>query len=389
MDFGALPPEINSARMYSGAGSGPLLTAATAWDELAAELHTAAGMYQSVVSGLTSGVWTGPASLAMASAAAPYVSWLSATASQAEETAAHARAVVSAYETAFAATVPPAEIAANRALLAALVATNFFGQNTPAIAATEAHYAEMWAQDAAVMYSYADTSSAASTTVTPFTAAPQTSNENGSALQQAAVAKAAESSQESSSSHLVSSAQQALQQLTSSGSTQTSSSTSLQDIWTQLQSYLKQLPGNSTKTEQIFQRLISTPFYDTSLAKLLTGSPAPASPAGSVKPVLPAGIPGKAGFGSASASAGGGPAVNVGRAGTIGRLSVPPSWVGATPVASADVSPLRVSATAAAADQPRGLLRGIPMTSSGRRADGFVNRYGFRNTVIPRPPFAG
>jgi PPE-repeat protein len=32
-----------------------------------------------------------------------------------------------------------------------LVATNFLGQNTPAIAATEAQYAEMWAQDAAVM----------------------------------------------------------------------------------------------------------------------------------------------------------------------------------------------------------------------------------------------
>ncbi|WP_252159672.1 PPE domain-containing protein, partial [Mycobacterium tuberculosis] len=40
-------------------------------------------------------------------------------------------------------------VVANRALLVALVATNFFGQNTPAIAATEAQYAEMWAQDAA------------------------------------------------------------------------------------------------------------------------------------------------------------------------------------------------------------------------------------------------
>ena len=46
-------------------------------------------------------------------------------------------------------TVPPAVVAANRAQLATLVATNVFGQNTPAIAATEAQYAEMWAQDAA------------------------------------------------------------------------------------------------------------------------------------------------------------------------------------------------------------------------------------------------
>ena len=49
-----------------------------------------------------------------------------------------------------------------------LVATNFFGQNTPAIVATEAQYVEMWAQDAAAMYGYAGAASTAST-FTPFT----------------------------------------------------------------------------------------------------------------------------------------------------------------------------------------------------------------------------
>lgn len=39
LDFGALPPEINSGRMYAGPGSGPLLAAAAAWDALAAELY--------------------------------------------------------------------------------------------------------------------------------------------------------------------------------------------------------------------------------------------------------------------------------------------------------------------------------------------------------------
>ena len=52
-------------------------------------------------------------------------------------------------------TVPPPVIAANRTQLMSLTATNFFGQNTPAIAATEAQYSEMWAQDAAAMYGYA------------------------------------------------------------------------------------------------------------------------------------------------------------------------------------------------------------------------------------------
>jgi PPE-repeat protein len=57
MDFGALPPEINSDRMYTGAGSGSMLAAATAWDGLAEKLSSAATSYRSVVSGLTNGPW--------------------------------------------------------------------------------------------------------------------------------------------------------------------------------------------------------------------------------------------------------------------------------------------------------------------------------------------
>lgn len=49
MDFGALPPEINSARIYAGAGPGSLLAAATAWQELATELNSAAASYGSVI----------------------------------------------------------------------------------------------------------------------------------------------------------------------------------------------------------------------------------------------------------------------------------------------------------------------------------------------------
>src|ERR1700740_1210046 len=161
LDFGALPPEINAGRMYVGAGSGPLLAAAAAWDELATELQSTAASYGSTIQGLTVGPWTGPSSIAMAAAAAPYVAWMSATGAQAEQVATQARLAAGAYETAFAATVPPQVIATNRALLAALIATNFLGQNTPAIAATEAHYMEMWFQDGLTMDTYAATSTQA------------------------------------------------------------------------------------------------------------------------------------------------------------------------------------------------------------------------------------
>jgi PPE-repeat protein len=190
LDFAALPPEVNSGRMYAGPGSGPMLAAAAAWDVLAVELESTAVGYSSVLSGLTGQQWSGAASAAMASAAAPYVAWLSTTAAQAEQTAIQAKAAAAAYEAAFAMTVPPPAIAANRATLLALIATNFFGQNFPAIAATEAHYAEMWAQDAAAMYSYAGSSAAASA-LAPFNEPPQTTDTAGQGFQVAAVIQAA------------------------------------------------------------------------------------------------------------------------------------------------------------------------------------------------------
>ena len=114
MFYAAFPPEINSGRMYSGAGSEPLMAAAAAWGELANELQQAATSYSTVISSLSSGPWLGPTSLSMAAAVAPYLSWMQGTAAQAAETASQATAAASAYETAFAAHVPPAEIAANR-----------------------------------------------------------------------------------------------------------------------------------------------------------------------------------------------------------------------------------------------------------------------------------
>jgi PPE-repeat protein len=189
MDFGLLPPEVNSGRMYAGPGSGPMLAAAAAWDGLAGQLYATAASCESVVSGLAA-EWRGPSSARMVAAAKPYTTWMSTAAGHAELTAMQAKAAASAYETAFAATVPPPAVMANRTQLMTLTATNFFGQNTPAIMATEVQYAEMWAQDAVAMYGYADQAAATTPTKT-FNQPPATTDPGGSAVQTTAATEAA------------------------------------------------------------------------------------------------------------------------------------------------------------------------------------------------------
>ncbi|WP_369740320.1 PPE domain-containing protein [Mycobacterium servetii] len=87
----------------------------------------------------------------MAAAAAPYTAWLSAAAVRAEGVGAQAKSVAALFETARAATVYPGLVAATRSRLVTLVLSNLFGQNAPAIAAAEAEYEQMWAQDVAAM----------------------------------------------------------------------------------------------------------------------------------------------------------------------------------------------------------------------------------------------
>lgn len=333
MDFGALPPDVNSGRMYAGPGSGPMLAAAAAWDALAAQLHSAAACYESVISNLTGG-WRGPSSSMMAAAAAPYTAWMSATAAQAEQTASQARAAVIAYEAAFLATVPPPLIAANRAQLMALVATNFLGQNTPAIMATEAQYAEMWAQDAAAMYGYAG-SSAAAAQMTPFTPPSQSTNPAGTSEQAAAVAQATggsvASNTESTLPQLMSAVPQSLQTLTTptaaaaaadppsllsafdSALTGPLGPVSLFGIGGSpyllgVENYL--VPQNVANVNSARQRLDR----DRSKLGLLGGD------VDSGTRVVSSPAPGGAGM-----------STGVGRAGLVGRLSVPQGWAAAAP----------------------------------------------------------
>ncbi|WP_409436305.1 PPE family protein, SVP subgroup [Mycobacterium sp. SMC-14] len=203
MNYAALPPEINSLRLYTGPGSAPMRAAAAAWGGLSAELHSAVASYESVTAELTAQAWLGPASEALTRAAALYAAWMTATAAQIDQTTAQANAAAAAYEAAHSATVPPSVVAANRARLLLLIATNVLGTNTAAIAANEAEYGEMWAQDAAAMYAYA-AASAAATGLAPFQKPPQTSNPAGPASQAAAVGTAEATSSSSDVQSLLS-----------------------------------------------------------------------------------------------------------------------------------------------------------------------------------------
>ena len=411
MDFGAYPPETNSLRMYTGPGAAPMLTAAQAWQGLAAELHSAASSYQSVVSGLTAGQWLGPASTSMAAAAASYVAWLNATAAQAEETAAQAKAAASAYQTAFTSTVPPQTVAANRSRLTTLVATNIFGRNTQKIAANEAQYAQMWAQDTAAMYGYA-ASSAVATQLTPFTEPQQTTTPSGLTVQSTAVSQAAAtpaSTQQSTLAQLVSALPNALHELASPtssgtglggildgfnifGSDSGSSSTGLSgllnfisgannsafggflnaNIWNTIFSSGFYMPGNFMGTAADFMGLAGGQAAQQALGDV----------AGPVANALenPLGSIGALGN---SMSAG------LGRAGLVGPLSVPPSWTAPAPLHS----PLSSTLGGTPMVPPPAMAAGMPpVPMSNMAGQGYgraVPQYGFRPSFVARPPAAG
>jgi PPE-repeat protein len=307
---------------------------------------------------------------------------MSNTSAQAEQAAVQAAAAASAYETAFAATVPPPVIAANRSLLMSLIATNILGQNTPAIAATEAHYGEMWAQDAAAMYGYAG-SSANATELNPFTAPPSTTNPAGPAAQAGAAAGA---NTQTTLSQLMAAVPQALQGFASSApaaATQAESPLlSLLDALSgplspislygiggvpfllAIQSVL--LPINSSNVIAALSRAEKmtaegkwppNPF-DLGAANLCAADAVPRL----------VNSPGVGGTGSPVLA-------NFGNAGSVGKLSVPQAWSAAAPevkpVAAAlpGADPAEV-ASMVAADSESGLLSEVGLGSLAGRAIG-------------------
>jgi PPE-repeat protein len=393
-DFAALPPEINSARMYAGPGSGPMMAAAAAWNNTAAELSTTASACQSVISELTGGEWLGPSSAAMAAATAPYVGWMHTTAGELAHAATQAIASAAAYETAFGMTVPPAAIAANRVQLAALVATNILGQNTAAIMATEAQYGEMWAQDAAAMYGYAG-SSASAARLSPLTSPAPTTNPGGLGAQAAAVPQAAASgTQTAGFQGLVSNLPTTMQSLATPLAAQAADNP-IDDFFAN--SLVSNIPNGIVDTVawQMFAIIPAAILYAYYLGGGSAGAAAVAGDdlgAGLGGGVLAgATAPAAGALAGGAVPAGGLGAVPVlagmGSATSVGGLSVPAGWPAATPDTAA--------ATLAGSGWTAPPEEGMPMTnvaagmpavaSAGRGGYGFsAPRYGVKPTVMPK-----
>ncbi|MCV7257024.1 PPE family protein [Mycobacterium shimoidei] len=380
MDFGALPPEVNSGLMYAGPGAGPMMAAASTWNSLGVELRTTASSYESVISMLTGDEWLGPTSAAMAAAVAPYVAWMNTTAAAAEHAGVQAMASAAAFEAAFAMTVPPPVIAANRAALAVLVATNVLGQNMPAIAANEVLYAEMWAQDATAMYGYA-ASSAAAGMLSPLTSPTPTTNPAGLAGQAAAVAQAGASGTQTGLSQLISTLPTAVQGLAAPLAGSAASPSGLAG--------LNAFFGNAFlegATNLGAWNMFAGIYAGVAAARVgsgLLGGAATVATGGLGETVLASavGSTGAADFAGAPVLAG------LGQASSAGALSVPASWSVATPASAGPTTLAGAGWTAGVEEStPVAMPAGMPaVASAGRGGVGFgAPRYGFKPTVMPK-----
>ncbi|MHA7650453.1 PPE family protein [Mycobacterium sp. ML4] len=377
MDFGALPPEVNSVRMYTGAGAAPMMAAATAWNGLAVELSATADSFGSVVAQLTAEQWMGPASLSMAAAAQPFLAWLTSTAESAALAGSQAVASAAAFEMAYAMTVPPGEVAANRALLSMLVATNVLGQNTPAIAVTEAQYGEMWAQDALAMYGYA-ASSAAAGKLNPLAPPAQATSPAGIANQAQAVSQAV---QQSGLNHLLTNLPNAVMGLASPAAANAAAlDTVVQDITDVLAiPFVQNAINGAVNTAGWFTTAgITTGVF---LQHTLDAALPVADAAAGIGPAATAAVA------NSTPPITAGAARLIGTASTVGGLSVPASWSPATPAITAGASaaegsgwtvPEDGSAVATVPGAP-----GIALAAKG--AGSYAGpRYGIKPVVMPR-----
>jgi PPE-repeat protein len=399
VDYGAVPPEINSARMYAGPGAGPMLSAAAAWNLLAAELRSAAVSFEWAVASLVSQGWWGPSASAMTAAAEPYISWMSITAEQAEQTAAQAYAAADAYASAYAMTVPPPAVADNRVMLAALVKTNALGQNTPAIAANEARYAQMWAQDAVAMYSYA-AASATATQLVPFAVAPETTSPEEQGSSGGLPADTGAHSQVPGALRSMASPAEGTRPTDPDwhwtkfvdglfdgtwGHDDGSGLNINAQLWNTIAATGIFDPGGNLEG---FAGLATLGFLARGLdggTAALTGGGLSSAPGVTLASTETAGRAAGAAVGGAGAPVSAG----MGRATLVGSLSTPPNWATAVPTAAPAAG---AGSGWTAAPESRSMTAMPPPMHGGGRSGGSgfgLPRYGVKPTVMPRPVVVG
>jgi PPE-repeat protein len=245
-----------------------------------------------------------------------------------------------------------------------LVATNFFGQNAPAIAATEAMYAEMWAQDATAMLGYSVAAEAASQ-MAPFGLPPQTANPAGTAAQEAATAQALG---QGAAQAAVNGAMEALP-----GAAQSTIPPVIADILADLGAW-----GASPIGTALSLTIIAAFIPEYLIAGAALPSPfglEAASPM-SIAAGVPLGLaptlaaPGSAGLASATSA-------SVGSAQSVSGLSVPKAWATAAPEMRLAAAEVEAPSVVAAEGFGGGMLGGMPlfggaplMAMGGRGANG-------------------
>lgn len=382
MDFAALPPEITSTLVWSGPGSAPLMAAATAYANLGAEVSTTATSWESIITTLTTDVWTGGGSSAAATAAQTIVTYLTDAAAALEQAGSAASASAAAFEAAYAGVVNPALVFTNRAEYAAALAAVPF--SLPLLTELETEYSEMWVQDATAMSAYQAASDAAAGMLQPVTPLASTVDPAAQATSDATV----------TASDAAVSTQSLLSSLTDSlGITNpVASNNILQSIdgFLGTPSVLNAING-AVNTAAWFS-MITIPTA-VSLGHVLAGA---AVPAAAVSDVVPAGAGGiiegsvvssvtpAGGLGSAATA-------SMGGAQTVSRLSVPASWAAnAAPQAelAAATAPIEGSGWTAATEEASVMgapgMPGMVAGAKGAGAFGSGPRYGFKPIVMPK-----
>jgi PPE-repeat protein len=380
------------------------MTAASAWNAVSAELQTYAAGVGNVVTELANEEWLGSASAAMASAVSPYVQWAQTTASQAEQNATLATSAAAAYEQVFASVVPPPVIALNRAQLTKAVTTNILGQNNQVISQLESQYSDYWAQNTSALNNYQTQSTNVTKQLAPVKPAPQVTTDSGQATQAASNASTLGSGSAQKTVNATANATTGATTGTTTNATNAAAATATNpftEAWflltgqTILPSNMAAIANGLSPFAGLAYNVEGLPYFSVGMgnsgvqiAKSTGQLGGAVAGAAAAAPKGLSGLGGMLGGGAAPSVAAG-----LGNAASIGKLAVPAAWSGALPGVVHPTSAIPVSTVSALPEAGAGsgnLMGGMPLAGMGTGGGNAAGpRYGFKPTVMARPPFAG